>query len=321
MNEINKRKLGILDGGIIFLISVTLLLVTNIIFGFFITPDVLASNSYFYLVGGAELVAVGIPPIIYLLAKNISIKSVFKKRITKEQAVLSAFLAVFAYPILAFLRIAWLLLLDVLKIPVLGQPIPIMDGFWIFLVAIVAISLLPGFSEEIIFRGIMQGTYQKNHKAAKAILFSSLFFMLMHGDISSFTYTFAAGIILGLVYYATGSLWASVIYHAVNNFIGVAVNYIYSIFGLGEMFNTNYEVIPRLADMAVTALILFGIAALCFGICALLFWGLTKVSKKPEQEIEETVKIKKIEYLPYIVGGFLMLFIAILPVAVEMIRR
>ena len=321
MNEINNRKLSVLDGGIIFLISVTLLLVANIVFAFFINPNEFASNSYFYLVGGAELVAVGIPPIIYLLAKNISLKSVFVKKITKEQAVLSAFLAVFAYPILAFLRIAWVLLLEVLKIPMGGQPIPVMDGFFIFIVAVVAISLLPGFSEEIIFRGIIQGTYHKSRKAAKAILFSSLFFMLMHGDVSAWTYTFAAGAILGLVYYTTGSLWASIIYHAVNNFIGVAANYIYSIFGLGEMLNTNYEVLPQSADMIITVIILFGLAAVCFGVCALLFWGLRKVSKRPEQASKEKINVKRIEYVPYIVGGFLMLVVAVLPVVVGMIRR
>jgi membrane protease YdiL (CAAX protease family) len=185
----------------------------------------------------------------------------------------------------------------------------------------VAISLLPGFSEEIIFRGIIQGTYGKSRKAAKAILFSSLFFMLMHGDISSFTYTFAAGVILGLVYYVTGSLWAAVIYHTVNNFIGVAANYIYSIFGLGEMISTNYEILPQSADIIITVIVLFGLAAVCLGICVLLFWGLTKVSKNPRQEIQENIEIKKVEYVPYIVGGFLMLIVAVLPVAVEMIRR
>lgn len=320
MNEINKRKLSILDGGIIFLIAVTLLLLTNIIFSFFAPQEMFSSNSFFYWVGLAELVAVGIPPIIYLIAKKISLKSIFKKRITKEQAVLCAFLAVFAYPILGFLRLVWILLLDALKIPVLAQSIPIMEGFVVFLVAIVAVSLIPGFSEEIIFRGIIQDTFQKKHKVVKAILFSSIFFMLMHGDIHSWTYTFAAGAVLGLIYYVTGSLWASIIYHAVNNFIGIAINYIYSLFGLDEFLQGSGELIPKSSDMIISVIVLAVVSVVCIGVCVLLFWGLTKVSKKPEAIIIEPQKEKMIVYMPYIVGGFLMAIIALLPVVVEMIK-
>ena len=320
MIENSTRKLSILDGGIIFLISVTLLLLANIVFGFAVPEEALQTSTYFYIVGAAEIVAVGLPPVLYMLAKKISFKSVFKKRITKEQAVLCAFLAVFAYPILGFVKLIWTLLLDVLNIPFLAQAIPSMDGFVVFLVAVVGLSLAPGLFEELIFRGIVQDSFQAKHKAAKAILLSSVFFMLMHGDVYSWTYTFTAGAILGLIYYTTGSLWASVIYHAVNNFIGMAITYFYSLAGLGDLIGGNYDLMPGAADMALGVIALSVVAVVCFGACALLFWGLTKVTKKPEPIPMPMQKEKMISYVPYIVGCVLMAVIALLPVIVQMAR-
>ncbi len=320
MNEINKRRLSILDGGVVFLISVTLLLATNLVFAFFLPLDAFYSSSYFYLVGAAELLAVGIPSIIYLLAKKVSFKNIFKNRINKEQAVLCVFLAIFAYPILGLTKILWSVALEALKIPILAQPLPVMDGVVIFIVATIAVSLIPGFSEEIVFRGIIQGTFQEKHKPAKAIILTSVFFMLMHGDVYSWTYTFAAGIILGVIYYYTGSLWATIIYHSVNNFIGVAISYIYSLLGYDELLQGSADILAESANMIFSITILFVAAVFCFGVCALLFWGLMKVSKKREPYVERQKKASLISYVPYIIGGFLMVIIAVLPVIVEMIK-
>ena len=64
MHEINERKLNLFDSGMIFLISVTLLLTANVVFALFIPQDILMSGNYYWLVGAAELLAVGVPPIV-----------------------------------------------------------------------------------------------------------------------------------------------------------------------------------------------------------------------------------------------------------------
>lgn len=314
-----KRNLDILDGGIIFLIAVTLLLIVNLIFSFFLPADFINKPSYFYLVGIAELVAIGIPPIVYLLIRKISIKNIFGKKLTKEQMVLCLFIAVFGYPILGFVRYIWVLLLQTLKIPIFESPVPAISTIPIFLVAVAAVSLIPGISEEIVFRGIIQNTFQKRHKIKKTILLSSVFFMLMHGDLSAMTYTFTAGIVLGILYYYTGSLWAAIIYHVTNNFMGIAVSALFSQLGYDEIMQNQYELMPQAMEAFLSVLALLIISIVSFGICFLLFWALKKVTKKEEIIILETIPVNKVVYMPYIAGGLLMLIIALLPVAVKMI--
>ena len=44
---------------------------------------------------------------------------------------------------------------------------------------------------------------------------------MMHQNAEQLLYTFAAGIVLGLVYEMTGSIWCSTVLHVVNNFVSV----------------------------------------------------------------------------------------------------
>ncbi len=315
----NEKKLSILDGGIVFLISVTLLLSANLLMGFFVPEELYSSDRLYYLIGIAEFVAVGVPPLIYLLVKKVSFKSVFKKKISIEQGVLSAALAIFIYPVLVFLRLAWGLLLGALNIPMMSQPIPLIGSFGMFLVGIVAVSLAPAFCEEVVFRGIIQNAFHTKHKAGKAIMLTALFFMLMHGEVYSWTYTLAAGAVLGFLYYYTGSLWTTVIYHAVNNFIGIGASYIYSLLGMEDLLNGGYEMIAIDSGMVFAVIIYFVISIISAGICVLLFWALKTVTKRPEPIPYSEVKEEKLRYLPYIIGGFIMVVIAILPVVIKMI--
>ncbi len=316
MHEINKNKLNLFDSGMIFLICVTLLLSANVIFAIFIPQDILLSGNYYWIVGAAELLAVGVPPIVYLLVKKIKLKSVFKNKITKEQAALSFFLAIFAYPVLVMLRLLWIMILEALKVPQQAQPLAPIENVPMFLVAIVAVSLLPGFSEELVFRGIMMERFRTKASAAKAIAISALFFMLMHADISAWTYTLAAGVMLGAIYHITGSLWASIIYHSVNNLIGVVAAYVYSLLGYGELLTQSYEGTLQMQDgMMIFGVIILFIGAMIFaGISLLLLWVLKKVSLKKEPVERLNYKESKITYVPYALGTFLLLVMTILPV-------
>jgi membrane protease YdiL (CAAX protease family) len=130
----------------------------------------------------------------------------------------------------------------------------------------------------------------------------------------------AAGAMLGFLYYFTGSLWTVIIYHAVNNFIGVGALYFYSLVGLEDYINGGYDVLSVDSGMIFAVVIYFIISVICAGICVLLFWALKKVTKKPEYNINTNLKVDKIAYLPYFIGGFLMIVIAVLPVVVEMLK-
>jgi len=78
------------------------------------------------------------------------------------------------------------------------------------------VAITPAVCEEALFRGfIMRGLASMG--AAPAILISALLFGIAHASIYRLLPTFFLGIVLGLVVWRTGSLFAGIVMHAINN--------------------------------------------------------------------------------------------------------
>lgn len=104
-----------------------------------------------------------------------------------------------------------------------------MEGYQIVLNFIV-MCLVPAFCEEFLFRGAIL-TNCLPFGRGNAILISALLFGLMHQNAEQILYAFAAGILLGVVYERTGSIWNCTFLHLVNNFSSTAIAVIAQQFG------------------------------------------------------------------------------------------
>ena len=95
---------------------------------------------------------------------------------------------------------------------------------------IVAIAVLPAIVEEVFFRGCLQSIllswFSKNH--ILSLLLVAAIFSAFHGQLSGFAPRFFLGLLLGLGYYFTGSLWVSIVMHLINNLITVIMVYLYN---------------------------------------------------------------------------------------------
>lgn len=98
------------------------------------------------------------------------------------------------------------------------------------LLAFISIAIVPAFAEEFLFRGCVLSNLLPYGKTG-AIVFSALLFSLMHGNFAQFLYTFAAGIVLGIVYVETGSIWTPTFIHLFNNFYSLIQQIVYERFG------------------------------------------------------------------------------------------
>lgn len=87
----------------------------------------------------------------------------------------------------------------------------------------IVICLVPGFCEELLFRGAILSNCLPFGKS-KAIFISALLFSLMHQNAEQIFYTFVMGLLLGFVYVQTKSIWNCVILHTLNNFFSYAEN-------------------------------------------------------------------------------------------------
>lgn len=94
----------------------------------------------------------------------------------------------------------------------------------IVLVVLTAISavLIAPVAEELLFRVYVQGVLVELTRPAVGILFAGLFFGLAHGKLGVFPLLFVFGILLGMLYHFTRSVWPPVICHLLFNLINVA---------------------------------------------------------------------------------------------------
>ncbi|MBQ8818855.1 MAG: CPBP family intramembrane metalloprotease [Clostridia bacterium] len=85
---------------------------------------------------------------------------------------------------------------------------------------ILAYAVLPAICEEFVFRGILCLEYERGG-VARAIIFSSLFFGLLHFNLVNLPVYIFAGAILALTLYATRSLLGAMLAHFLYNLFGL----------------------------------------------------------------------------------------------------
>ncbi len=95
------------------------------------------------------------------------------------------------------------------------------------LFTLLVLAVTPAFAEEMFFRGIVMRFFHKRTKnLAFAILMSAGLFALFHFQVYNLLSIFIMGMILGYVYYYTGSIWVSVIVHFVNNGLQIVITHL-----------------------------------------------------------------------------------------------
>jgi membrane protease YdiL (CAAX protease family) len=102
-----------------------------------------------------------------------------------------------------------------------------MNGWIDLMYALLAIALIPAIVEELFFRSGLQTLLSKWLQSPwMGIIITSIIFSAFHFSFYGFLSRVSLGIILGAVYYFTGSIWLSICMHFINNAIGVITLYI-----------------------------------------------------------------------------------------------
>ena len=133
------------------------------------------------------------------------------------------------------------------------------NSFSKYIISLVLIGILPAIFEELLFRGVIQNMLTKWFKGPwAAILLTAFIFSVIHMSFYGFFVRFALGVILGLVFYYSGSLWLAIIFHFLYNGLQVTALYI---FNMGEN--------PNVKDVEGNFPLWAGVVALVFIIYAL----------------------------------------------------
>ena len=91
-------------------------------------------------------------------------------------------------------------------------------------VGVLVLALVPAITEEFAFRGYILSGLARTYRPWTAIVLSALLFAFLHVLLSLFQQFFGAallGVVLGAIAWRTGSIWPGVVFHFVNNALGV----------------------------------------------------------------------------------------------------
>ncbi|MBR1851149.1 MAG: CPBP family intramembrane metalloprotease [Bacteroidales bacterium] len=134
------------------------------------------------------------------------------------------------------------------------------ESVWGLIVNLLVIAVLPAICEELFFRGCMQQLMTKWLRNPHwAIVITAAIFSIAHGDIFAFLTRFAMGIVLGYLFYASGSILVSASAHFVNNALVVLFGFL-SARGVIDYSALDTYTLPWWVVVLATlsALLLFG---------------------------------------------------------------
>jgi membrane protease YdiL (CAAX protease family) len=103
------------------------------------------------------------------------------------------------------------------------------NTFWVMLLNIIMIAVLPAIGEELIFRGVFQKIFYKLFRSGHlAVWFTAIIFSAVHFQFLGFIPRFILGLVFGYLYLWSGTLWLPIIAHFVNNAVPVVGTYIHA---------------------------------------------------------------------------------------------
>ena len=200
-----------------------------------------------------ELGAILLPALLFLRRKHPDLRNALRWRpISAVQGALALGIGLTGWGVAV-------LLVELVSLA-LGPP-PAVEGLqatstgdWLMVVAVAAV--LPALCEETLFRGCLQGVFERRGPVPGVLLTGVLFgaFHLVPHSVLAAAFL---GIVLGTLVVRTGSILAGVLAHFGNNFMAVTVGYV-----LTE------------PSEAVMASLLIGLAV-GFGLLGMVFWRRT----------------------------------------------
>jgi membrane protease YdiL (CAAX protease family) len=134
----------------------------------------------------------------------------------------------------------------------------------LFIVSIIMVGIIPGFAEEMLFRGVLLNGLEKNYSNKKAILISALLFGIVHLNPWQFVTAFIIGIVSAWIYIKTKSIVLCIYMHLFNNITSIVALRFREQLPING-FNTAYEgnvehmFQPLWFDMIGIVMVLLGI--------------------------------------------------------------
>lgn len=126
-----------------------------------------------------------------------------------------------------------------------------------FAISILCTSIFVPLVEEYVFRGVIF-SYLRRFGTAFGVIASAVVFAVAHMSPVQSVYAFVFGIFSAVMVVVTGNIKTSVLLHAGNNFLTVALGYV-----LGELDVKGFNVVSGIYMIVISAIGIYGMYHLC----------------------------------------------------------
>ncbi len=117
-------------------------------------------------------------------------------------------------------------------------------------ILMLSVAVIAPIYEEVIFRGILLKGMANKVDPKLALIFSALFFALVHMNIPQGINAFLLGLIIGAIYLNTGSIYLCIFAHFINNSLGITIS------GAFQSIGGKYAIVIRGAAFILGIIIL-----------------------------------------------------------------
>jgi hypothetical protein len=142
---------------------------------------------------------------------------------------------------------------------------------------VIVVAVVPALSEETMFRGFIQRSFELKYKKYLAAIITALFFSLYHFNPYGFIPLFVLGAFFGFAAYKSKTLIIPMILHFFNNFSAVIL---YHIIGDDELIKSDISVNPN--ELSSYVMMFLALSVLFFGLIILInkYYSSKKLAKE-----------------------------------------
>lgn len=207
------QRPSLMTANALYLLAAAALVIVDVLFGALYTLPVSASMLYVLKVFLLYGCAMGWPALKLVRSAPDMRRGLRLRPPRPGLLVLAAVSAVIGAMFYANAGTLWLLLIERLG-GQLSQSIAPTGAA--LLLATLGSALLPAMCEELLFRGALLGAWERRG-TRYGLLVSSVLFAALHGSVEGFPVYLLAGLAAGYMAVCSGSVYVSMVYHAVHN--------------------------------------------------------------------------------------------------------
>lgn len=259
-----------------------------------ILGSLMQSASFSWGLLGTEVLLILLPSLFVLRRSKLPMRQVLRLNPIDPLIILAALLIGIG---------AWLVdaFLGVVVIQLSGYSVTVANAapqnMFQAILAAVAFSIAAPICEEVLFRGLIQGSYEAGRSAKKAIVIAGLMFAFYHMQLQGLLALLPVAFLLGYVAWRTRSLYASILVHFANN-------------SMASLLIIVYALSPRTV-LPFPSLPAAGIGLLLILIGLFLLQRSDIPAPEVPAQVEEHVRRSWLaKYWPLLVGGLLYIVVA-----------